>query len=330
MESCLDARWRPQRDSAPRMKTSFLLRTVLLACLAVSSASLAQQPAGTGGGAKPEPTAEEKAAQLKKLNEEIEKFGWTRQGFGKIGTLAQIAIPQGYRFTDGAGASKMLEFYGNPPSTNYLGMLATENFEDHSIIFEFSDVGYVKDDEKDKLDADALLETMREGQEAGNEQRKQMGLDELEITGWAVPPRFNDKTKNLEWALKLKSKATGGVTINHNTRVLGRHGVMEVTLLCSPEELEPLLPSYQKILDGFSYIDGERYAEYRSGDKIAEYGLTALIAGGGAFALAKSGLLGKLGVLVAKMGKLVIVFIVGIFVAIKKLFGKLFGARQAE
>ena len=311
------------------MKTHFFLSAVLLASLAVSSASYAQQPAGSGPAAA-EPTPEQEAAELKKLNAEIEAFGWTRQGVGKIGNLGEIAIPPGYRFTDGNGASKMLEFYGNPPSDRYLGMLATENFEEHSIIFEFDDVGYVKDDEKDNLDADALLETMQEAQEAGNERRKEMGLDELEITGWAVPPRFNDITKNLEWALKLKSKSSGGVTINHNTRILGRKGVMEVTLLCSPEELEPLLPSYQKILAGYSYIEGERYAEFRSGDKMAEYGLTALIAGGGAFAAAKMGLFGKLGAMVAKMGKLIFVVIAGIFIAIKKFFSSLFGARQAE
>lgn len=311
------------------MKTHLFLSAVLLASLAVSSASYAQQPAGSGPAAA-EPTPEQEAAELKKLNAEIEAFGWTRQGVGKIGNLGEIAIPQGYRFTDGKGASRMLEFYGNPPSDRYLGMLATENFEEHSIIFEFDDVGYVKDDEKDKLDADGLLETMKEAQEAGNERRKEMGLDELEITGWAVPPRFNDITKNLEWALKLRSKSSGGTTINHNTRILGRKGVMEVTLLCSPEELEPLLPSYQKILAGFSYVEGERYAEFRSGDKMAEYGLTALIAGGGAFAAAKMGLFGKLGAMVAKMGKLIFVVIAGIFIAIKKFFSSLFGARQAE
>jgi uncharacterized membrane-anchored protein len=209
-------------------------------------------------------------------------------------------------------------------------MLATENFQEHSIIFEFDDIGYVKDDEKNDLDADELLSTMKEGQEAANEQRKKMGLGELEIMGWAVPPRFNDQTKNLEWAIILKSKSDGGTNINHNTRLLGRKGVMEVTLMCSPEELQGLLPGYQKILEGFSYTQGETYAEYKSGDKIAEYGLTALVAGGGAYALAKSGLLGKLGLIFAKMGKAAILVVVGVFVAIKKLFSKLFGFRQSE
>jgi uncharacterized membrane-anchored protein len=302
------------------------LRPLLLACLAAFSPIQAQQPAGT----QAEPTPEQQAEQLKKLNEMVESFGWTRQGKGNIGGMAEIAIPQGYRFTDGKGASKMLEFYGNPPSNSYLGMLATENFQEHSIIFEFDDIGYVKDDEKNDLDADELLSTMKEGQEAANEQRKKMGLGELEIMGWAVPPRFNDQTKNLEWAIILKSKSDGGTNINHNTRLLGRKGVMEVTLMCSPEELQGLLPGYQKILEGFSYIQGERYAEYQSGDKIAEYGLTALVAGGGAYALAKSGLLGKLGLIFAKLGKAAILLVVGVLVAIKKLFSKLFGFRQSE
>ena len=42
------------------------------------------------------------------------------------------------------------------------------------------------------------------------------------------------------------------------------------------------------------------------------------------------GLFGKLGAMVAKMGKLIVVVIAGVFLAIKKFFGKLFGARQAE
>lgn len=310
------------------MKITFALTAVLLACLSAAPTALSQQPAGSGPATDAAPTPEQKAARIKMISEEIEKFGWTRQGTGKIGSLAQILIPPGYRFTDGKGAGKMLEFYGNPPSDRYLGLLATENFQEHSIIFEFNDVGYVKDDEKNDLKADELLASMQEGQVADNERRKQMGLDELEITGWAVSPHFNDRTKNLEWALKLRSKATGGVTINHNTRVLGRNGVMEVTLLCSPEELEPLLPGYQKILEGFSYIEGQRYAEFREGDKVAKYGLTALIAGTGAFAAAKMGLFAKLSGFIAKLGKAAILLVIGVLAAAKKLFGSLFGARQ--
>ncbi len=283
----------------------------------------AQQPSA----AKAEPTAAEKEAMLKAANAEVESFGWTRGGKAKLGTLAEIAIPAGYRFTDGKGASKMLEFYGNPPSSNYLGLLATENFEEHSVLFSFDETGYVKDDDKDKLaeEADDMLKTFQEGTKAGNEGRRALGLDEMETVGWAVAPRYNDRTQNLEWATKLKSLRTGSVTINHNTRLLGRKGVMKVTLLCSPEELEGLLPAYQKLLSGFAYLEGERYAEYTAGDKLAKYGVTGLVAFGAAGVAAKMGLFAKLGGLFAKLGKGIIIVVVAVGAALKAIFTKLFG-----
>lgn len=289
----------------------------------------AQEPAGTGPGDQ-KMTPEQEAALLKQDNAEVESFGWTRGGIGKLGTMAEIAIPAGYRFTNGAGASKMLEFYGNPPSSGYLGMLATENFQEHSVLFKFSDDGYVKDDDKDALvkEADELLKTLKEGTEAGNARRRELKLDEMEITGWAVAPRYNDKTQNLEWATNLRSKRTGSVTVNHSTRILGRSGVMQVTLLCDPDKLEALLPEYQKVLAGFSYVQGERYAEYRAGDKLASYTLTGLVAGGAAVAASKMGLFAKLGGFLGKLGKGLIVLVVAIGAGLKALFSKLFGKKE--
>ena len=49
----------------------------------------------------------------------------------------------------------------------------------------------------------------------------------------------------------------------------------------------------QRALEGFSYKAGERYAEFRSGDKMAGYGLAALIGGGAAAAAVKTGILQK-------------------------------------
>lgn len=89
-----------------------------------------------------------------------------------------------------------------------------------------------------------------------------------------------------------------------------------------------MIAEQEKILTGFRYVEGERYAEFREGDKVAQYGLTALVAGTGAFAAAKMGLFGKLGAIFAKMGKLAIVAVVAVLAAIKKLFSSLFGGRK--
>ena len=306
------------------MKLSFIPHAVLLACLAVFSTAHAQQ----SDPAEPKkPTAEEMQQRIKQRIDEIEKLGWTRQGSGNLGGKAEIAIPQGYRFTPGDGTRKLMAMYGNPPTERELGMLATEGLGPW-IIFEFEDSGYVKDDEKDKIDADEMLASLRESQQQGNKYRREHGLPELEILGWVVPPRYNEKTHNLEWGTRLKSLNNNGISINYNTRLLGRSGVMEVTLVCEPEEMEKMIAEQEKILAGFNYIEGQRYAEFREGDKVAKYGLTALIAGTGAFAAVKMGLFGKLGLLFAKLGKAAILLVVGALAGLKKLFGKLFGSRQ--
>ena len=73
------------------------------------------------------------------------------------------------------------------------------------------------------------------------------------------------------------------------------------------------VPTVKGLLTGFRYKKGSRYAEWRSGDKVAAYGLTGLIAGGGTVAVAKTGLLAKLGAMLAKGGKAIVVAIIAFF-----------------
>ncbi len=277
---------------------------------------------------KAPPTEAERAAMEKAFLDEIEAFGWTREGKARLGNIAEVPIPQGWRFTDGNGARSMLKLYGNLHGQSELGMLTTEG-EGPWVIFGFDDEGYIKDDEKNQLNADAMLASLREGTAAGNEERRKLGMGEMELLGWAVAPRFNDQTKNLEWATRVAPKANlSNVSINYNTRLLGRHGVMKVGLVCGPDEMTTLMPQYQNIIAGFQYVTGNSYAEYREGDKVAKYGLTALVAGGAAVAAGKMGLFAKLAGVFAKLGKAAIVVVVGIGVAIKGLLGKLFGKKE--
>jgi uncharacterized membrane-anchored protein len=69
---------------------------------------------------------------------------------------------------------------------------------------------------------------------------------------------------------------------------------MDVVLVCDEEDMPTIIPEYQKLLTGYSFKKEESYAAFSKGDKIAEYGLTGLIVGGGLLVAAKSGLLAKL------------------------------------
>ena len=232
--------------------------------------------------------------------------------------IAGVQVPEGFIFTGAKGTQHLLESMGNPASGNELGFLAPTSLV-WFVVFEFSDVGYVKDDDKDKLDADKLLKSIKAGTEEANKYRKRMGAPALHITGWEVPPRYNEATHNLEWAIRGESE--GEQVVNYNTRLLGRKGVMEVSLVIDPEYLEATLPTYQVILNDYSYKSGERYAEYREGDKLAKYGLAALIAGGAAAVAVKTGLFASIVLFFKKAWKLIVVGLVAVGAWLKRLIG---------
>lgn len=289
------------------MTTVHTLRfwTVSLAILALFAAPVRAQ--------EPEPPVEAEEAP-KTVFDTIQ---WQHgPGAGELGTLAAIDIPEGYIFCGKQDTQTLMTAFGNPVSNRELGFLAPES-RDWFVVFEFSDIGYVKDEEKSSLDAAAILTSIQEGNEQGNEIRRKNGWPELKITGWEVPPRFDDQTKNLEWAIRGETVGEGGV-VNYNVRVLGRGGVMELALVLSPEKLPAVLPTFRQVVGGFAYKEGNRYAEYRDGDKLAAVGLTALIAGGGVAVLAKTGILQKL-------LKPILIGLLAIGAAIKSFFQKIFG-----
>lgn len=221
----------------------------------------------------------------------VNSLDWTSGAEGRIGPHATIQVPEDYLFTGSEGTIKLMEAYGNLTNGQELGYLSPPDMSWFAV-FEFDQVGYVKDDEKDSLDADEILSQLRAGQESANEVMKERGMSTLDVVGWHTPPFYNSETKNLEWAIRLRS-SDGSEVLNYKTKILGRRGVMDVVVVCEEEQLAAVIPQYQKLLTGFAYHETESYAAFTDGDKIAEYGLTGLIVGGGLLAAAKTGLLAK-------------------------------------
>ncbi len=272
---------------------------VLFAALSMPVVALAQPPEG-------KPVAE---------------IAWQEgPGPAKLGSIAQIVLPEGYRFAAGPGARQFMELIENPTSGRELGVvLPTTGESSWFMMFEFNSIGYVKDDEKDSLDADALLDNFKKGTARGNAERTKRGWATMEIVGWEQPPFYDPATNNLRWALLATSE--GDRVVNYSTRLLGRGGVMDVDLVIDPDQLAIVLPEFDRLLGGFTFVTGHKYAEFRSGDKVAAYGLTALIAGGVGAAAAKSGLL-------AKFWKVIVIGFLAAATAIGKFFRALFGRRK--
>lgn len=209
-------------------------------------------------------------------------------------SLSELDLADAYAFTGAKDTQTIMESMGNPISGTEVGLLVpTAEDQDWFIVFEYEAVGYIPDDEKDELDAAAILASVREGTEAANEYRAEQGIAPLTVKGWHTEPFYDERTNNLTWTILAESEDEYGVSesVNHNVRILGRTGYMSAVLVADPSELSQLIPETEAILSGFRYKDGKTYAEYIQGDKLAGYGLTALVAGGVGAAAAKTGIL---------------------------------------
>jgi len=229
-----------------------------------------------------------------------------------LGSLAEINVPAGYHFASGDDTRKLMELYGNQPTDREVGYVAPES-DEWFMLFEFDETGYIRDDEKNSLDADKILQGFKDGDKEANKWRKEQNLPELEVIGWHKKPAYDPETNNLEWATIYQSEGRKG--INYNIRYLGRKGVMEVVIVADEQNLVKTVASAKKILASYTFSSGNKYSEFRDGDKIAEYGLAALVGGGALAVAAKSGLL-------QKFWKLIVVAVVGAGAFVKKLFTK--------
>lgn len=237
------------------------------------------------GWAQPE-TRGETPAQA-----ELRKLAW-QQGptEGRIADKATLKVPAGYVFLDTENTRRFLELAGNPPRDGHY-LFAPASLAWFAVL-SFNASGFVKDDEK--IDPDELLRMLKDSDKASNEERRRRNLDAIYTEGWQVPPHYDAGSRRLEWGLRLKT-GRGEELVNYTSRLLGRTGVTNAVLVSDLGAVSKDTQEFKAGLQQFSYVPGERYTEFKPGDKIAEYGLAALVVGAAAAAPAKSGLLNWVG-----------------------------------
>jgi uncharacterized membrane-anchored protein len=250
------------------------------------------------------------------------KYRW-QGGPGKMslsGDVAQLQLQEDEAFLDAVQTVQLLKEMGNPTSGNEAGIIRPASGDEKWwALFEYDKAGYVKDDEKDKIDADELLKSIKDGTEEGNEFRKEHGAPGLHVERWSEPPHYDAQTHNLVWGVLAKDD-NGEEVVNYQVRMLGREGFMSITLIDDPKLIDTSKIAFNKVLERFTYQPGKTYAEWRPGDKVAEYGLTALVAAGAGAAAVKLGLLGYIG----KFFKVIAVGIAGAAAAVGRFFKRLF------
>ena len=237
---------------------------------------------------------------------------------------ATLKLPEGYGYVPTREASALMEAMGNDVGPDFIGLIMPlAEDQDWIVSVDFDPAGYINDEDARHWKADELLSNLKEGTEAGNARRIKLGIAPLEVTRWIEPPSYDSATQRLVWSAEARDKGapTGADnTVNYNTYVLGREGYVSLDLITTTSAVEAQKPMAKRLLGEVAFVDGKRYADFdASTDKVAAYGLAALVGG---VAVKKLGLLAVIGAFLAKSFKLIVVGVVAIGAAIRKFFAR--------
>jgi uncharacterized membrane-anchored protein len=239
---------------------------------------------------------------------------------------ASLKLKPGYRFLGQEDARSVLEdFWGNPPDESVLGLIIPDSAplsDDHSwaVVVTYNDEGYVSDADANEIDYAEMLAQMKADTDEANAYRKEQGYESISLIGWAEKPRYDAASKRLYWAKELSFEGEENNTLNYDIRVLGRQGYLSLEAIADMGDLKRVNEGMKEILPMAQFDAGNTYAEHNPDtDKVAAYGLGALVAGGVA---AKTGLLAKIGAILIAGKKVIVVAVLALFGFLGKLFMK--------
>ena len=246
--------------------------------------------------------------------------------------LATLALGPGYRFVDGADAEKVLhELWGNPPADPPLGMIFPPGLgpldrDSWGVLVEYEENGHVIDSDAATIDYSKLLIQMQQAVRDANPERERLGYPAMELVGWAQPPHYDAATHKLYWAKELREIGAPGTGLNYDIRVLGRKGVLVLNAVADMSQLGEVEAKMPQVMTMVDFQAGSTYADFDPRvDKVAKYGIAALVAGTAVGLAAKAGLLKFLFPALLALKKFIIIIVIAVAAGVKKLVAAIRG-----
>lgn len=242
------------------------------------------------------------------------------------GGIATLKLNDEFYYLDPKDTERLLtDGWGNPPGFNTLGMIVPKAVSPLSergwgVIVSYKDDGHIADEDAAKIDYAELLKQMQEDDAEDNKERQKQGYAGLHLLGWAEPPHYDQQFHKMYWARELKADDAEQNTLNYSIRVLGREGVLELNAVAAMADLPTIKQELPKVLAFTNFTDGNLYTDYNPGtDKLASYGLAALVAGGIA---GKAGLFAKIGIFLLAAKKFLVIGVVALLAGARKFFNR--------
>jgi uncharacterized membrane-anchored protein len=235
---------------------------------------------------------------------------------------ATLLLPEGYIFIPKREAGQLSRAFGNLNSTRLEGIIGPAHGGEWLAYLDYVDDGHINDDDAKSWNADDLLQTLKDGTEAANQDRAERGFPPLEVARWIEKPAYDSAAHRLVWSALVRNKGNteDAGSANYNTYALGRSGHFELNFVAQSDKIEAHKGDVHSLLAALNFDAGQRYEDYNAAtDKTAAYGLAALVGG---VAAKKLGLLALMAGLFAKFFKLIAIAAVAFCVGVKKFLGR--------
>jgi uncharacterized membrane-anchored protein len=292
--------------------------------LAAASIALFALLGSSTAFAQPSPSSEaSRKAELDASWQAAAKAGTSGPSDVALIDQATLKLPKNYFFVPKSEGARILRALGNVvDETDLIGLVLGESDSDQWIVvIRYIKEGCIKDDDAKNWNADELLKNITEGVAEANKDRAARGFAELQVIGWVEPPAYDAATHRLVWSMLAKDKGepdSAPKGINYNTYALGRDGYFSLNLLSNSTQIASDKTAARELLADLAYNSGKRYEDFSATtDRIAEYGLAALIGG---IAVKKLGLLALGTALVLKFAKLIFIGLAVVGAGIMRIF----------
>lgn len=251
----------PAQKVLPRYLGSLLLLVFTLSCVAGASA------------------AQDSAADISQSNieAEVESLNW-RKGPGEFfldRSKSVVRLGESAELLIGVDVGRYLFLTNGIELPEAEAVLYSPAFG--IVLVEYSEIGYVKTLDWEKINIDDLLDKMKVNLATQNKERIKNGHQSVEILGWQAAPSYDGILQTVEWSLSLFSSDLGEYSQAGAVK-LGRHGIVGFSYVDNQGSRVSSDEVIQNVLSVHDFQSGAKYSDYIDGDKIAGATLAGLIA----------------------------------------------------
>jgi uncharacterized membrane-anchored protein len=200
--------------------------------------------------------------------------------------FAHCTLPSNYQFLDSIQTREMLINFWAESENNahHLGLISNKTssvFAPKALVFTVDYIAdaHVSENKQNDLNEQALFDHLKRSIDSSNVNRKQAGLEFIQISNWAMSPIYNAEKHALYWIEEIEIGDSREKRLSANACILGRTGYIRLSSIVMYSELKQLLNEFPELSNSIQFYKNQEYVAFTNTEKHAHINLDALILG---------------------------------------------------